>query len=98
MEIEDPSDRKIIDDQRVIYRSRAMPKSRIKSWGRPILCDFGEARFARRENTDDIQPEQYRAPEVILGHPWNEKVDIWNLGCMVGTAFCTVKDLQAHGA
>jgi serine/threonine-protein kinase SRPK3 len=97
-EVENPSDRKIVDDTRTIYRSRTMPKSRFESWGLPILCDFGEARFADRENTDLIQPEQYRAPEVLLGQLWNEKVDIWNLGCMVSAAFCTVGTLHAHGA
>ena len=35
--------------------------------------------------TGDIQPYQYRAPEVILGAPWDEKVDIWAVGVMVRT-------------
>lgn len=30
-----------------------------------------------------IQPEAFRAPEVILGAPWGPPVDIWNLGCLV---------------
>ena len=25
----------------------------------------------------------YRAPEVILGCPWDQKVDIWSLGCIL---------------
>ena len=51
---------------------------------RCVLCDFGEARFILEEGySEDIQPVQYRAPDVILGIPWNEKVDIWSVGVMV---------------
>jgi serine/threonine protein kinase len=76
-----PSPHKIVDDEHVIYTSRDMSPN---SFGRPVLCDFGEARFIRDEGYGvDIQPIQYRAPEVILGIPWNEKVDIWSVGVMV---------------
>ena len=51
--------------------------------GPPILCDFGEARFAGKDSDEEIQPYIYRAPEVILRIPWHEKVDIWNVGVMV---------------
>ncbi|KKK25907.1 hypothetical protein ARAM_003161 [Aspergillus rambellii] len=30
-----------------------------------------------------IQPQIYRAPEVILGVPWTFSADIWNVGCMI---------------
>lgn len=30
-----------------------------------------------------IQPDHYRAPEVILGCGWDSKADIWNFGVMV---------------
>jgi hypothetical protein len=33
--------------------------------------------------TEWIQPQLLRAPEVILGAPWDWKVDIWNLGALV---------------
>ncbi len=55
------------------------------NYGRPVLCDFGEARFGGKTYMDIIQPYQYRAPEVILGAPWDEKVDIWTIGVMVRT-------------
>lgn len=30
-----------------------------------------------------IQPDHYRAPEVILGSGWNVKADVWNFGVPV---------------
>ncbi|KIM84915.1 hypothetical protein PILCRDRAFT_817739 [Piloderma croceum F 1598] len=32
---------------------------------------------------DEITANALRAPETILGGPWNEKVDIWTFGCLV---------------
>lgn len=74
-----PVPRKVASD-RMIYLSRII---RPKRYGPPVLCDFGEARFGREIYSGLIQPQQYRAPEVILGMPWNEKVDIWSVGVMV---------------
>jgi serine/threonine-protein kinase SRPK3 len=51
--------------------------------GRPILCDFSMARNGQVEHYHDIQPDPYRAPEVILGMPWGYAVDTWNVGVMV---------------
>ncbi|MCJ1396678.1 hypothetical protein MMC18_009570, partial [Xylographa bjoerkii] len=55
--------------------------------GRPVLCDFGEARFGKEDYDDDIQPYIYRAPEVILHKRWNNKVDIWNVGVLAWDLF-----------
>ena len=76
----EPCPRKV-DGDRTIYLSREFGMA--KNQGRPILCDFGEARFAEHENIADIMPFQYRAPEVILGVPWNNKVDIWSVAVLV---------------
>lgn len=59
--------------------------------GNPILCDFGEARFGKSTYTDLIQPLQYRAPEVLLRIPWDQKADIWNLGHLVRLLFRILK-------
>ncbi|GLA50073.1 hypothetical protein AnigIFM63604_006092 [Aspergillus niger] len=53
----------------------------------PILCDFGSAVPGDIEHSEDIQPDIYRAPEVILEAPWGYKVDIWNVGCMIWDVF-----------
>jgi serine/threonine protein kinase len=76
----EPSPRKI-DGDRIIYASRELRIPKIH--GRPVLSDFGEARFGEEDYDDDIQPYIYRAPEVILQMRWNNKVDIWNVGVMV---------------
>ena len=78
-----PLPRKIADN-RTIYLSGKIVTEPI-NYGRPVLCDFGETRFgsATRTYTEFIQPFQYRAPEVVLRAPWNEKVDIWTVGVMV---------------
>ncbi|KAJ7228639.1 putative CDK4/6 [Mycena pura] len=80
-ELTSPCARKV-DGERVIYTSRPLVRS-VYSYGRPVLCDFGEARFGEYDNMVDIQPYQYRAPEVIFDIPWDEKVDIWSVGVMI---------------
>ncbi|KAF9446165.1 CMGC/SRPK protein kinase [Macrolepiota fuliginosa MF-IS2] len=80
-ELTSPTARKV-DGSRVIYISRPLVPPRY-DYGRPVLCDFGEARFGEYDNSADIQPYQYRAPEVIFDIPWDEKVDIWSVGAMV---------------
>ncbi|KAB8256812.1 kinase-like domain-containing protein [Aspergillus pseudonomiae] len=79
-----PSPRKIVGG-RITYSSRKL--RRTKQHGRPILCDFGQARFGSSTYFGDIQPYIYRAPEVILQMPWDHKVDIWNLGVVTWDLF-----------
>ncbi|PKX91187.1 kinase-like protein, partial [Aspergillus novofumigatus IBT 16806] len=79
-----PSPQKIIGN-RVIYVSRKLRKT--KQHGRPILCDFGQARYGSNTYTRDIQPYIYRTPEVVLRMPWYEKVDIWNVGVLTWDNF-----------
>ena len=33
--------------------------------------------------SDELQTEYYRAPEIILGKKYNEKIDIWSIGCVI---------------
>lgn len=56
----------------------------------PKIVDFGLAtRVEKGENGQDkvcihiIQPDHYRAPEVILGCGWECSADIWNFGALV---------------
>ncbi|QRV92955.1 Serine/threonine-protein kinase [Ceratobasidium sp. AG-Ba] len=47
------------------------------------IADLGEAQWSHHHFRDKVQPLGLRAPEVILGHPWDAAVDIWSLGCLI---------------
>lgn len=79
-ELQNPCPRKEVDG-RTIYISQELRMP--KNWGAPVLCDFGSAVPGDVVHYEDIQPNIYRAPEVILEVPWTYSVDIWNVGCMV---------------
>ncbi|KGO70658.1 hypothetical protein PITC_055490 [Penicillium italicum] len=60
----------------------------------PKIADFGLAAKLDKPSTQNgmageqlgiypIQPDQYRAPEVILGCGWDFKADIWNFGVLL---------------
>lgn len=53
------------------------------SSGRVKIVDFGNACWADKPFTEDIQTRQYRAPEVLLGCGYDTKADIWSLACVV---------------
>jgi serine/threonine-protein kinase SRPK3 len=81
-ELKEPCPRKELKG-RTIYVSREL--SIPESWDAPILSDFGSTTRLddEAEHRDDIQPNVYRSPEVIMDIPWSYSVDIWNVGCMV---------------
>ncbi|KAA8647912.1 serine/threonine-protein kinase [Aspergillus tanneri] len=88
-EAEDPSPRKQIDKCRIIYKSRSFRRpAGNKSYGLPILCDFGEARIGKKQESGPfVQPHIYRAPEIIFEMPWGNAVDIWNLAALIWDLF-----------
>ncbi|GKZ32517.1 hypothetical protein AbraIFM66950_001986 [Aspergillus brasiliensis] len=75
-ELNNPCPRKELDE-RTIYVSQELGIPR--EWGAPVLCDLGSAVPGDIEHLEDIQPDIYRAPEVILEAPWGYSVDIWNI-------------------
>ncbi|KFY06982.1 hypothetical protein V492_07560 [Pseudogymnoascus sp. VKM F-4246] len=79
-EMDEPSLRKV-DGDRVIYASRALDVPDDAS--HVVLCDFGDAQFGSKAYGGEVMPDLYRAPEIVLGIPWNEKIDIWAVGMMV---------------
>ncbi|KKZ62330.1 hypothetical protein EMCG_00404 [[Emmonsia] crescens] len=59
----------------------------------PKIVDFGLATWLKSDNREGkvgkgevgihpIQPDHYRAPEVILGCGWSFSTDIWNFGVL----------------
>ncbi|KAG6269755.1 hypothetical protein E4U47_003983 [Claviceps purpurea] len=81
-ELDNPSPRKELDGK-IIYQSRELGPAYEVS--RLVLSDFGSSMRLDDgiEHLEDIQPDVYRAPEVILQIPWTSSVDIWNAGCLV---------------
>ncbi|KAI1954043.1 hypothetical protein LOZ57_000388 [Ophidiomyces ophidiicola] len=77
----DPVPRKILDDGRTIYSTRPLNLCN----GLPLLCDFGEARTFEEAGTpgEDVMPDVYKAPEVILQMKWDHQIDIWNVAMVV---------------
>lgn len=57
----------------------------IKSYSRceVKVIDLGSSCFQTDHLCPYVQSRSYRAPEVILGLPYNEKIDIWSLGCIL---------------
>ena len=56
--------------------------------GGPVLTDFGDAQVGERPFAVEVMPDLYRAPEIVLGIAWGEKIDIWALGLMVCSRKC----------
>ncbi|KZF26857.1 kinase domain protein [Xylona heveae TC161] len=83
-EIDSPLPQKRLGD-RTIYLSRNEFGLPITEIGRPVITDFGLA--VHGDNLPSyyhlIQPDSYRAPEVILACGWSYSVDIWNLGVLI---------------
>ncbi|XP_026415454.1 serine/threonine-protein kinase ppk15-like isoform X2 [Papaver somniferum] len=57
----------------------------IKSYSRCEIkvIDLGSSCFESDNLCLYIQSRSYRAPEVILGLPYDQKIDLWSLGCIL---------------
>lgn len=64
----------------------------------PKITDFGLSTRLDKSNqlSYPIQPDYYRAPEVILGCGWDEKADIWNFGVLVSAYHFSLKNHVLH--
>ncbi|KAK4765839.1 hypothetical protein SAY87_007481 [Trapa incisa] len=62
----------------------------VKSYSRCEIkvIDLGSSCFETDHLCSYVQSRSYRAPEVILGLPYNQKIDIWSLGCVL-SELCT---------
>lgn len=57
----------------------------IKSYN-PIkikIVDLGNSCFFHDYLGEYVQSRSYRAPQVVLGTGYDEKIDIWSVGCIV---------------
>jgi serine/threonine protein kinase len=57
----------------------------IKSYSRCIVkvIDFGSSCFTTDSLSSYIQSRCYRAPEVVLGCPYDGRIDVWSLGAIL---------------
>jgi serine/threonine protein kinase len=46
------------------------------------VIDLGSSCFLTDNLILYVQSRSYRAPEIILGLPYDQKIDIWSLGCI----------------
>lgn len=56
----------------------------------PQITDFGHAQWGDKTRIlmHPIQPDEMRAPEVLLGIGWSYSADMWNFGAMVRSLHC----------
>ena len=51
------------------------------------IIDFGSSCYLTDRQSSYIQSRSYRAPEVVLGLPYDGRIDIWSLGCVMAEMF-----------
>mgnify|MGYP003386004582 CR=1 FL=1 len=47
------------------------------------IIDFGSSCLTTKKMYTYIQSRFYRSPEVLLGLPYSQKIDMWSLGCVL---------------
>lgn len=60
------------------------------------LIDFGSATYKCAPFTSYLQSRYYRAPEIILGCGYNNKIDIWSFGCVIFELHCGYPLFTGH--
>ncbi|XP_039057330.1 cyclin-dependent kinase 18-like [Hibiscus syriacus] len=69
----------------IIHRDLKPENILIKSYTKCEIkiIDLGSSCFRTDNSCLYVQSRSYRAPEVILGLPYDQKVDLWSLGCIL---------------
>jgi len=57
------------------------------SRARVKVIDFGSSCYLTDRQSSYIQSRSYRAPEVVLGLPYDGKIDVWSLGCVIAEMY-----------
>ncbi|GFY56146.1 hypothetical protein TNIN_160961 [Trichonephila inaurata madagascariensis] len=62
--------------------------TRQQTYRKPIctnirIIDFGSAIYFHDRRDIDVQTRTYRAPEVLCGLSWDQRIDIWSIGCIL---------------
>ncbi|KAI7946294.1 hypothetical protein MJO29_010821 [Puccinia striiformis f. sp. tritici] len=48
------------------------------------ITDLGSGTWATNRPTEGIVCRPYRSPELMIDAPWDQRVDIWSVGCTLG--------------
>mmetsp|Transcript_38797 Transcript_38797/g.84432 ORF Transcript_38797/g.84432 Transcript_38797/m.84432 type:complete len:707 (-) Transcript_38797:296-2416(-) len=61
----------------------------IKSYSRceVKIIDLGSSCFTTDHLSSYVQSRSYRAPEVILGAKYGQKIDVWSMGCILAELY-----------
>lgn len=61
-----------------------------------VLIDFGGAVFPEERHLGRIGTRQFRAPEVVLGLPWDETSDLFSAGCIIAMLYLGERPFSVH--
>ncbi|KAJ5086551.1 serine protein kinase [Penicillium alfredii] len=67
----------------VSQRPRGMLDNAVFSALTVKIGDLGGAMWSGQYDSLPVTPTALRAPELLEKCPWNEKIDIWTLGCLI---------------
>lgn len=73
-------------DKRVIHRDLNPANIMVDSKTNLKVTDFGLAKAISHElqpNTSFVGTLAYSCPQIVENNPYNEKADIWSLGCII---------------
>jgi len=60
------------------------------------LIDFGNATYEDEHHSSIINTRQYRGPEVLLASGWDEKSDLWSIGCILMELYSGEQLFETH--
>lgn len=79
-----------IHSKGIIHRDVKPENIIVMCSGKTKLCDFGLATHKSSECSLHCGTRGFTAPEMSHGQNYNEKVDIWALGCVIYELLCGV--------
>lgn len=71
----------------IMHRDLKLSNILVNSQGIMKLADFGLSKTYEEDNTKytgGVVTLYYRAPEIVIGHPYDQKSDMWSIGCIFG--------------
>ncbi|KAL4807891.1 serine protein kinase [Aspergillus unguis] len=94
VEMDDSAPRYLVSSQ----RPRGMLDNAASSTLLVKIGDLGGAMWKTQSDVLPVTPTALRAPELLQPSSWNEKVDIWTVGCLplfpIGTFGCTADEVR----